>query len=186
MTVSSSSSPRPGPQLQGARHRGRREPARRQRLARLVCGSAGNLGQALAWSGRARGLEVDGRGIPVCTCGQLDRIRALGAKTGVSGRGQQMARAAPQPSRAMTASGCLITASTMKAVRVRRPLAWNWREAVVVRRCADRSRGRSAGYRCRACHESPSPDVEVIAVHPADLRDYTFVASAARCRHRLD
>jgi threonine dehydratase len=45
-----------------------------------VCASAGNLGQALAWSGRRRGLDVTvvaSRRAPVA---KLDRIRALGAE----------------------------------------------------------------------------------------------------------
>ncbi|MFF5109882.1 threonine/serine dehydratase [Streptosporangium sp. NPDC000509] len=45
-----------------------------------VCASAGNLGQALAWSGRGRGLDVTvvaSRFAPVV---KLDRIRALGAR----------------------------------------------------------------------------------------------------------
>jgi threonine dehydratase len=46
----------------------------------VVCASAGNLGQALAWSGRRRGLDVTvvaSRHAPVA---KLDRIRALGAE----------------------------------------------------------------------------------------------------------
>lgn len=46
----------------------------------VVCASAGNLGQALAWSGRRRGLDVTvvaSRRAPVA---KLDRIRALGAQ----------------------------------------------------------------------------------------------------------
>ncbi|MEU0466828.1 pyridoxal-phosphate dependent enzyme [Amycolatopsis sp. NPDC006131] len=46
----------------------------------VVCASAGNLGQALAWSGRRRGLDVTvvaARSAPVA---KLDRIRALGAR----------------------------------------------------------------------------------------------------------
>jgi threonine dehydratase len=45
-----------------------------------VCASAGNLGQALAWSGRGRGIDVTvvaSRRAPVA---KLDRIRALGAR----------------------------------------------------------------------------------------------------------
>jgi threonine dehydratase len=45
-----------------------------------VCASAGNLGQALGWSGRRRGLDVTvvaSRRAPVV---KLDRIRALGAE----------------------------------------------------------------------------------------------------------
>lgn len=46
----------------------------------VVCASAGNLGQALAWSGGRRGLDVTvvaSRRAPVV---KLDRIRALGAE----------------------------------------------------------------------------------------------------------
>jgi threonine dehydratase len=46
----------------------------------VVCASAGNLGQALAWSGRRRGLDVTvvaSRHAPVA---KLDRIRAFGAE----------------------------------------------------------------------------------------------------------
>lgn len=46
----------------------------------VVCASAGNLGQALAWSGRSRGLEVAvvvSRHAPAV---KVDRIRALGAR----------------------------------------------------------------------------------------------------------
>ncbi|MFD6163481.1 threonine/serine dehydratase [Nocardia sp. NPDC060256] len=45
-----------------------------------VCASAGNLGQALGWSGRRRGLDVTvvaSRRAPVA---KLDRIRALGSE----------------------------------------------------------------------------------------------------------
>lgn len=45
----------------------------------VVCASAGNLGQALAWSGRRRGLEVTMVASRSATRAKLDRIRALGA-----------------------------------------------------------------------------------------------------------
>jgi threonine dehydratase len=44
-----------------------------------VCASAGNLGQALAWSGRGRGLDVTVVASRFATRAKLDRIRALGA-----------------------------------------------------------------------------------------------------------
>ncbi|WP_329281284.1 threonine ammonia-lyase [Streptomyces sp. NBC_01451] len=44
-----------------------------------VCASAGNLGQALAWSGRGRGLDVTVVASRFATVAKLDRIRALGA-----------------------------------------------------------------------------------------------------------
>jgi threonine dehydratase len=45
----------------------------------VVCASAGNLGQALAWSGRGRGIDVTVVASRHATVAKLDRIRALGA-----------------------------------------------------------------------------------------------------------
>ncbi|MGW7683599.1 threonine ammonia-lyase [Kribbella sp. NPDC054772] len=45
----------------------------------VVCASAGNLGQALAWSGRRRGLDVTVVASRFATKAKLDRIRSLGA-----------------------------------------------------------------------------------------------------------
>ncbi|MEU3166316.1 pyridoxal-phosphate dependent enzyme [Streptosporangium sp. NPDC006930] len=45
-----------------------------------VCASAGNLGQALAWSGRGRGLDVTVVASRFAPAVKLDRIRALGAR----------------------------------------------------------------------------------------------------------
>ena len=46
----------------------------------VVCASAGNLGQALAWSGRGRGLDVTVVAARSAPAAKLDRIRALGAR----------------------------------------------------------------------------------------------------------
>ncbi|MEV0385770.1 pyridoxal-phosphate dependent enzyme [Nonomuraea sp. NPDC050643] len=46
----------------------------------VVCASAGNLGQALGWSGRRRGLEVTVVASRSAPTAKLDRIRALGAE----------------------------------------------------------------------------------------------------------
>ncbi len=48
--------------------------------AAVVCASAGNLGQALAWSGRGRGLEVTVVASRCAPAAKLDRIRALDAR----------------------------------------------------------------------------------------------------------
>ncbi len=45
----------------------------------VVCASAGNLGQALAWSGRGRGIDVTVVASRFAPAAKLDRIRALGA-----------------------------------------------------------------------------------------------------------
>lgn len=46
----------------------------------VVCASAGNLGQALAWSGRGRGLDVTVVASRTATAAKLARVRALGAR----------------------------------------------------------------------------------------------------------
>lgn len=46
----------------------------------VVCASAGNLGQALAWSGGRRGLAVTVVASRTATAAKLDRIQALGAE----------------------------------------------------------------------------------------------------------
>ena len=46
----------------------------------VVCASAGNLGQALAWSGRGRGLEVTVVASRFAPAAKLDRIRELDAR----------------------------------------------------------------------------------------------------------
>lgn len=46
----------------------------------VVCASAGNLGQALAWSGSSRGLDVTVVASRFAPKVKLDRIRSLGAK----------------------------------------------------------------------------------------------------------
>jgi len=59
----------------------------------VVCASAGNLGQALAWSGHRRGLDVTvvaSRRAPVA---KLDRIRALGAELQLVDGDIELARA---------------------------------------------------------------------------------------------
>lgn len=46
----------------------------------VVCASAGNLGHALAWSGRRRGLDVTVVASHNAPAAKLDRIRELGAR----------------------------------------------------------------------------------------------------------
>jgi len=58
----------------------------------VVCASAGNLGQALAWSGRGRGLDVTVVASRYATVAKLDRIRALGAELELVDGDHEMAR----------------------------------------------------------------------------------------------
>ncbi|KUL49566.1 MULTISPECIES: threonine ammonia-lyase [unclassified Streptomyces] len=58
----------------------------------VVCASAGNLGQALAWSGRGRGLDVTVVASRFATVAKLERIRALGARLELVDGDHEMAR----------------------------------------------------------------------------------------------
>ncbi|NUR63021.1 MAG: pyridoxal-phosphate dependent enzyme [Catenulispora sp.] len=57
-----------------------------------VCASAGNLGQALAWSGRGRGIDVTVVASRHATAAKLDRIRALGASLELVDGDHELAR----------------------------------------------------------------------------------------------
>ncbi len=58
----------------------------------VVCASAGNLGQALAWSGRGRGLDVTVVASRFATRAKPDRIRALDARLELVGGDQELVR----------------------------------------------------------------------------------------------
>ena len=58
----------------------------------VVCASAGNLGQALAWSSRDRDLDVTVVASRFATTTKLDRIRALGAKLELVDGDHELAR----------------------------------------------------------------------------------------------
>jgi len=64
-----------------------------QGQAAAVCASAGNLGWALGWSGRRRGLEVMVLASRRAPAAKLDRIRALGATLELVDGDFEMARA---------------------------------------------------------------------------------------------
>ena len=58
----------------------------------VVCASAGNLGQALGWSGRRRGLDVTVVASHRAPAAKLDRIRALGVELELVDGDFEMAR----------------------------------------------------------------------------------------------
>ncbi|MCZ4510983.1 pyridoxal-phosphate dependent enzyme [Streptomyces sp. ActVer] len=58
----------------------------------VVCASAGNLGQALAWSGRGRDLDVTVVASRSATVAKLDRIRALDARLELVDGDHELAR----------------------------------------------------------------------------------------------
>ncbi|MFF5292979.1 threonine ammonia-lyase [Paractinoplanes globisporus] len=57
-----------------------------------VCASAGNLGHALAWSGRGQGLDITVVASRFAPAAKLDRIRALGARLELVDGDFEMAR----------------------------------------------------------------------------------------------
>ncbi|MGI5455194.1 threonine ammonia-lyase [Streptomyces sp. CA-249302] len=57
-----------------------------------VCASAGNLGQALAWSARGRSLDITVVASRFATRAKLDRIRALGARLELVDGDHELAR----------------------------------------------------------------------------------------------
>lgn len=59
----------------------------------VVCASGGNLGQALAWSGRGRGLDVTVVATRFAPAVKLDRVRALGARLELVDGDHEIARA---------------------------------------------------------------------------------------------
>ena len=65
----------------------------------VVCASAGNLGQALAWSGRGRGLDVTVVASRFAPAAKLDRIRALDARLELVDGDFDMARETPWDAR---------------------------------------------------------------------------------------
>jgi threonine dehydratase len=58
----------------------------------VVCASAGNLGQALAWSARGRGLDVTVVASRFAPSVKLDRIRAFGARLELVDGDHELAR----------------------------------------------------------------------------------------------
>jgi threonine dehydratase len=58
----------------------------------VVCASAGNLGQALAWSGRDRGIDVTVVASRHAPAAKLDRIQALGAQLDLVDGHHELAR----------------------------------------------------------------------------------------------
>jgi threonine dehydratase len=63
-----------------------------QGRAAVVCASAGNLGQALGWSGHRRGLDVTVVASRWAPAAKLDRIRSLGAELELVDGDFEMAR----------------------------------------------------------------------------------------------
>ena len=90
----------------------------------VVCASAGNLGQALSWSGRGRGLEVTVVASRFAPAAKLDRIRALDARLELVDGDFDMAR---ERATALARYHVirLVDSAASRPARARRPSAWN-------------------------------------------------------------
>jgi threonine dehydratase len=91
----------------------------------VVCASAGNLGQALAWSGRGRGLDVTVVASRFAPAAKLDRISALDARLELVTATSTWLASGRRPWRGATASGWSRTAWTSRPARARRPSGWS-------------------------------------------------------------
>lgn len=92
----------------------------------VVCASAGNLGQALAWSGRGRGLDVTAVASRFAPTAKLDRIRALDARLELVDGDFDMARERAAAVARYDGIRLVEEAWTSRPARARQPSAWNW------------------------------------------------------------
>lgn len=92
-----------------------------------VCASAGNLGQALAWSGRGRGLDVTVVASRFAPAAKLDRIRALDARLELVDGDFDTARERAATIARYDGTDSSKTAWTSRPARAQRPSAWNYR-----------------------------------------------------------
>ncbi len=92
----------------------------------VICASAGNLGQALAWSGRARALDVTVVASRSAPTAKLDRIRSLGARLELVDGDIELARERAADIAQQAGIRLSRTAWTSRPARARRRSAWSW------------------------------------------------------------
>jgi hypothetical protein len=93
--------------------------------SRVVCASAGNLGQALAYSGRRRGLEVTVVAARTASPLKLRQVAAFGADVRLDGEDIEAAR--------------LLASSPQRVASIWSRTAWIWRAVRAPRRSASSS-----------------------------------------------
>ena len=159
----------------------------------VVCASAGNLGQALAWSGRGRGLDVTVVASRFAPAAKLDRIRALEARLELVDGDFDVAReraadiAGRDGIRLVEDSLDIETCEGAATIG----LELTGRELVNTETSFDAvliaPGGRCARYRPGHVVKARAPEVEVICIQPLGaLHDDALVARTARRHHRLD
>jgi threonine dehydratase len=138
----------------------------------VVCASAGNLGHALAWSGRDRGLDVTVVASRFAPAVKLDRIRALGAQLELVDGDHELARdrataiAQERGIRLLEDSLDLETcegAATIGLELVEAKVAFDLTFDIVLVALGGGALATGVGHVVKAL----APDVEVICVQPA-------------------
>ncbi|MEE3752614.1 PLP-dependent lyase/thiolase [Mycobacterium intracellulare] len=134
----------------------------------VVCGSAGNLGQALAWSGRARGLEVTVVASRFAPAVKLDHIRALGARLELVDGDNEMARTRAAAIARHEGIGLLDDSSDIETCEGAATIGLELAEAVssfdaVLIALGGGALATGVGHVMKTL----APDVEVICVQPA-------------------
>ena len=153
----------------------------------VVCASAGNLGQALAWSGRRRGLEVTVVASRFAPAAKLDRIRALDARLELVDGDFDMAR--ERAAAVARHDGIRLVEDSLDIETCEGAATIGLELTGTVpsfERRPDCSRRRGAGHRCGSCGEGPGARRRG-DLHPAAGRtgDDTLLAPAPRRHHRL-
>ena len=154
----------------------------------VVCASAGNLGQALAWSGRGRGLEVTVVASRFAPTAKLDRIRALDARLELVDGDFDMARDRATAIARHDGIRLVEDSADIETCEGAATIGLELTDAVpAFERRPDCPGRRGTGHRCGPRDQGPG------ARSRGDLRpaggrtgDDTILAPAPRRHHRLD
>ena len=142
---------------------------RREDLTAAVCASAGNLGQALAYSGRRRQIPVTVVAAEHANPMKIERIRALGATVVLEGDdhedARRLAREIAEADGAYLVEDSLDLRTCDGAGTIGLELLEHAQEHVDV--LLDRARRRRLGQRRRLRCEGDRSSVEVIGIQPA-------------------
>ena len=154
----------------------------------VVCASAGNLGQALAWSGRGRGLEVTVVASRFAPAAKLDRIRALDARLELVDGDFDMARERAADLARYHGIRLVEDSADIETCEGAATIGLELTGTVpAFERRPDCPGRRGAGHRCGVRDQGPGARRRG-DLHPAGGRagDDTFLAPAARRHHRPD
>jgi threonine dehydratase len=141
--------------------------AQREEAPTAVCASAGNLGQALAYSGARRGIPVTVVAARTANPFKIERITALGARVRLAGDdiedARLLARTIAEDEGAHLVEG-QPGPQHLRGSRDDRPRTAG--RSIAARHACDRTRRRRAGKRRRSCREIARPTRRGVAVQP--------------------